>query len=149
MAQNAIITYQGVVHPWLCDNMGHMTTRHYLAMFDDGSYHFLCSLGSAPSRDMETGLGWADIRQEIEYVREMKAGALTVVRAWPVEIGSKSLTYMQEMSDAQTGEVCARVLTKTVRFDLQQRKSVALESELREAINERLIPAKSVLGDAG
>ena len=24
-----------VVHPWLCDAMGHLTTRHYLGMFDD------------------------------------------------------------------------------------------------------------------
>lgn len=31
--------YRGVVHPWLCDAMGHLTTRHYLAMFDDAIYH--------------------------------------------------------------------------------------------------------------
>ena len=33
--------YRGVAHPWLADVMGHMTTRHYVAMFDDASYHFL------------------------------------------------------------------------------------------------------------
>jgi len=30
----------GVAHPWLCDSMGHLTSRHYVAMFDDASYHF-------------------------------------------------------------------------------------------------------------
>ena len=36
-----MIVYKGVSHPAMCDIMGHMTTRHYIAMFDDGSYHFL------------------------------------------------------------------------------------------------------------
>ena len=40
--------YRGVVHPWLCDAMGHMTTRHDMAMFDDGSYHLLAALGFEP-----------------------------------------------------------------------------------------------------
>ena len=37
--------YRGVVHPWLCDAMGHLTTRHYVGMFDDAGYHLLAALG--------------------------------------------------------------------------------------------------------
>lgn len=139
MDQDIFVSYRGVVHPWLCDNMGHMTTRHYLAMFDDGSYHFLNSLGSSTGSDKEDGIGWADVRQEIEYLREMKAGDLTVVRAWPVQLGTKSFDYVQEMVDAGDGEVCARVLTKTVRFDLNRRKAVELEPKLRTSIKIRLV----------
>ena len=36
-----MIVYKGVSHPAMCDIMGHMTRRHYIAIFDDGSYHFL------------------------------------------------------------------------------------------------------------
>ena len=36
-----ILVQKSVAHPWMCDVLGHMTTRHYVAMFDDSSYHFL------------------------------------------------------------------------------------------------------------
>lgn len=131
-------TYCGVVHPWLCDNMGHMTTRHYIAMFDDGSYHFLHSIGSSTYKDKESGLGWADVHQEIEYLDEMKAGDLTIIRAWPVALGTKSISYLQELYNADTGKICARVKTKTVRFDLVARKAIVVEPALRHAIEARL-----------
>ena len=35
---NMIPVHTAVAHPWLCDIMGHMTTRHYTAIFDDASY---------------------------------------------------------------------------------------------------------------
>ena len=36
-----MIVYKGINHPNLCDVMGHMTPRHYVAKCDDGSYQFL------------------------------------------------------------------------------------------------------------
>lgn len=138
MVQKKQTTYMGVVHPWLCDNMGHMTTRHYVAMFDDGSYHFLHSVGSAMSQDQSNGLGWADVHQEIEYLDEMNAGDLAMIKAWPVVLGTKSISYTQELHNAVTNKLCARVTTKTVRFDLKARKAIVVEDSLREAISARL-----------
>ena len=42
---------KSVAHPWMCDVLGHMTTRHYVAMFDDAAYHMLysCLLYTSPS----------------------------------------------------------------------------------------------------
>ena len=48
--------YRGVVYPWLCDSMGHMTTRHYTAMFDDASYHMFAALGFTPDH-LAAGIG--------------------------------------------------------------------------------------------
>jgi len=33
--------HNDIVHPWLCDVMGHMNVRHYIGMFDDASYQLL------------------------------------------------------------------------------------------------------------
>ena len=35
------LLYKGIVHPWLCDVMGHMNVRHYMGMFDDASLQLL------------------------------------------------------------------------------------------------------------
>lgn len=53
----SILTCLSVVHPWHCDDMGHMNVRHYAAMFDDASFHLL-GIIAGDGR----GLGWADIR---------------------------------------------------------------------------------------
>ena len=39
-----ILVQKSVAHPWMCDVLGHMTTRHYVAMFDDAAYHMLYSV---------------------------------------------------------------------------------------------------------
>ena len=36
-----VLVQKNVAHPWMCDVLGHMTTRHYVAMFDDAAYHML------------------------------------------------------------------------------------------------------------
>jgi len=36
-----VLVQKNVAHPWMCDILGHMTTRHYVAMFDDAAYHML------------------------------------------------------------------------------------------------------------
>ena len=33
------LVQKSVAHPWMCDVLGHLTTRHYVAMFDDAAYH--------------------------------------------------------------------------------------------------------------
>ena len=35
---------KGIVHPWLCDVMGHMNVRHYMGMFEDASYQLLAEV---------------------------------------------------------------------------------------------------------
>ena len=46
-----VLVQKNVAHPWMCDVLGHMTTRHYVAMFDDAAYHMLytCLLYTSPS----------------------------------------------------------------------------------------------------
>ncbi|MBT5387312.1 MAG: hypothetical protein HN817_10750 [Porticoccaceae bacterium] len=62
------MAFKGICHPNLYDLMGHMTTRHYVAMFDYGSYHFLHALfgWSGDNTKVHQG-GWADVRHVLEY----------------------------------------------------------------------------------
>lgn len=126
-----ISVYKGVAHPWLCDIMGHMTTRHYVAMFDDASYHFLReAFGWRPG---EPGApGWADVRHVIEYNDEVAAGDLLEIRGQIERIGGKSLTIRYEMTNLNKDSVAATLESTSVYFDLQARKAIAIPDELRE-----------------
>ncbi|KCZ53241.1 hypothetical protein HY29_17330 [Hyphomonas beringensis] len=126
-----ITVYKGVAHPWLCDIMGHMTTRHYVAMFDDASYHFLNeALGWHP--EDRSAPGWADVKHVIEYNDEVAAGSLLEIQGSIVRLGGKSITSRYEMHNLNKGTLAATLESTSVYFDLAARKSVPIPDELRE-----------------
>lgn len=128
MSIQALTTYVGVAHPWMCDTMGHMNVRHYAAMFDDASFQLL---GHIAGVETESGRGWADVRSEVEYKHETKAGALITIRSRVIKLGRSSVTFEQTMSGTLDGVVHAVSRTTTVRFDLEARAAIALEPEAR------------------
>ena len=130
MTAPGIETYVGVVHPWMCDSMGHLNVRHYVAMFDDASFQLLGRIAAPHSTP---ALGWADVRMEIDYAHETAVGTLVTVRSVVEKIGKSSLTYLHEMRGTLDDIVRASVLTVTVRFDLKLRSKIDLEADARHA----------------
>jgi acyl-CoA thioester hydrolase len=129
--------YRGVVHPWMCDFMGHMTTRHYTAMFDDASYHMLAALGFTPAH-LRNGTGFADVKLTTSFKSELHSGALVVVHGEVVGIGNKSLSVDYRMTQLDTGTVAAEMESVTVQFDLKRRRAIALIPEIRAGAEARL-----------
>ncbi|WP_425987638.1 acyl-CoA thioesterase [Ensifer sp. R-19] len=143
MSIQALTTYVGVAHSWMCDTMGHMNVRHYAAMFDDASFQLL---GHIAGVETESGRGWADVRSEVEYKHETKAGALISIRSCVIKLGRSSVTFEQIMSGTLDGIVHAVNRTTTVRFDLEARAAIALEPDARaraEALLSSNEPARA------
>lgn len=127
----SLVTFVGVAHPWMCDAMGHLNVRHYAAMFDDASFQLLGHI-AAEATHPGARIGWADVRTEIDYKDEIKAGSLLTIRSYVVKIGRSSVTFEQVMSGSLDGIVRATCRTTSVRFDLSARASVALDDAMRE-----------------
>lgn len=126
-----ILLNHAVAHPWLCDSMGHMTTRHYLGMFDDAGYVLMRHATGWLSGDPAWGgTGWADVRNEIDYVGEVLAGALVEIHGAVTGHGRSSIEIVMEMRKAAGGEVAAKLRGKSVFFDLVARKSRPLTAEM-------------------
>jgi acyl-CoA thioester hydrolase len=122
--------YRGVVHPWLCDAMGHMTTRHYVGMFDDAGYHLLAALGFTAAH-IETGVGFADVRHVITYQAELRVGELLLIRCGVLRVGQKSLTALYRMEALESGATAAEMEVVMVQFDLKKRQSMPVVPEIR------------------
>jgi acyl-CoA thioester hydrolase len=134
-----ISVQKSVAHPWQCDILGHMTTRFYMAMFDDASYHFLQHLfGWNGARNEAATLGWADVRHTINYADEVKAGDLLEIRAELIKVGGKSITASYEMLNLGSGKVSATLEGVMVLFDLEQRCAVTIPDDLRGAANKHV-----------
>lgn len=116
-----------------------MTTRFYVAMFDDASYHFLHQLFGWTGASNETGeLGWVDVRHTINYQDEVKAGDLLDVRAKLSRVGGKSMTISYEMINLGSGKVAATLEGVVVLFDLEKRRAVTIPDDLRKTAQQQL-----------
>ena len=121
-----------VVHPWVCDVMGHMNTRHYVAMFDDANYILLSELDSGVEHG-NASLGWADAANEIEYLKEVRAGSVVHLEGAIRKVGTKSLTIVMEMRASSSELACARMYATIVRFHRSARRAVPLDESIRQA----------------
>ncbi|MEM7281057.1 MAG: thioesterase family protein [Pseudomonadota bacterium] len=136
-----ILAHKGVAHPWQCDVLGHLTTRFYVAMFDDSSYHLLHGLfGWAGASDNSGELGWVDVQHVINYQAEVKAGELLEVRAGVVKLGGKSMSVRYEMTNVAKQEIAATLDCTMVLFDLKGRQAVKIPDHLRQQAEAHLIP---------
>ena len=134
MSDNSLVVYKGVAHPELCDVMNHMTTRHYVAMFDDASYHFLYTVfGWSGEQAKSENIGWADVKHVIEYQDEVAAGDLLEVRASFIKVGTKSITVNYTMVNVAKKTVAATLASTSVYFDTLNRKAIALTDEMKTA----------------
>ena len=80
-----VLVQKSVAHPWMCDVLGHMTTRHYVAMFDDAAYHMLYNVfGWTGSSDDDNKIAWADVQHIIDYKAEVSVGDILEIEAKPV-----------------------------------------------------------------
>jgi len=136
-----MIVNKAVAHPWLCDIMGHLTTRHYVAMFDDAAYHFLFNVfGWSGATDESAERGWVDVRHLIEYKAEVAAGDVLEIRASMVKIGTKSFTARYEMINLGKDELAATLECISVLFDMKGRHSLVLTDQLRQMAAKHLDP---------
>jgi len=127
-----ITVNKSVAQPWQCDIIGHMTTRFYVAIFDDASYHFLHHLfGWTGACDSKGELGWVDARHTINYQAEVDAGDLLEIRAELLKVGGKSMTVSYEMINLGSGDIAATLESVVVLFDLDKRTAVTIPDELR------------------
>lgn len=121
----SIETYRGVVYPWSCDVMGHMNTQFYCSLFDGATLHFLNTIAKR-SELQAANLGWADVRQLIEYHHESRVGELLMVSTQLLKIGGSSITFRHDMHDADRKVLHSTSEHVVVMFDLEKRKSTTL-----------------------
>jgi acyl-CoA thioester hydrolase len=133
-------TYRGTVYPWQCDHVGHMNIMWYVGKFDEANWSLL-----TPSYLRESGRGMAAVQQNISYKRELLAGDIVEVTSRLLEIGEKSIRFLHEMRNAETGEIAATCEITGVHMDRQARKSVPFAPAIREVAMAHLSPSEPAL----
>jgi acyl-CoA thioester hydrolase len=124
-------TYRGTVYPWQCDHVGHMNIMWYVGKFDEANWNMFARLGLTPSYLRQSGRGMAGVQQNITYKRELFAGDIVDIRSRLLELREKSIRFLHEMRNAETGEIAATCEITAVHLDRQAHKSMPFEDAIR------------------
>jgi acyl-CoA thioester hydrolase len=130
--------YRGTVYPWQCDHVGHMNIMWYVAKFDEANWNFLARLGLTPSYVRDSGCGLAAVQQNLSYKREMLAGDNVEISSRLLEVRDKSVRFLHQMRNVETGETAATCEMTAVHLDRKARKSKPWPAEIRDAAMQRL-----------
>ena len=134
-----IETHRAVVHQWNCDHLGHLNVRYYAHFFDDAGFHFWTGIPRAQEIMKAHGIGVVVARTTNDFLKEARAGELVVIKSALTRLGTKSLTYTQRMTNAESGDLLATQEAVEVIFDPKRRKAAEMPGELREVLEGALV----------
>ncbi len=125
------ITQFAVAHPWLCDVIGHLNTRHYHGMFDDTLFVLLDELGYPAATAHGSGVAFVDVRNELEYRAEVVSGAVVRIQAYIEKIGTKSITAFFSMTTLDGAKIHATMRAVLVSSNVIAKKAIEVPADAR------------------
>ena len=118
------------------DPQGHVNNAKFLTYFEQARVQYMIELGLF-TRDqsfMKIGVIIADIHityfAPVYFGQSIKVG----VRAW--KFGNKSMTWEQNVLDAETGKEVAKGEVVIVTYDYKEQETIPIPQEWKEKIIE-------------
>ncbi len=133
-------TYRGVVLPRHCDHYGHLNVRYYTHFFDDGGFHMWNQIGISLKELTERKIALVIANISLDFVHEVRAGGLILIKGAFRKMGSRSITYEQRMYDTDGGHLCAKQTSVEVSFDTETRQSAPMPEDIRALIEANIVP---------
>ncbi len=137
-------TFRGVVLASEYDAASHMNSRMYVSRFDQATWLLLHAIGLTPSTMKDRRLRVAIVRQNFQFMRELRGGELVQVRSGFLAVGDKYFRFLHQMFDEEGGAMLATCDSVAVQAALETNQSVPLEAALRERAKAHLVVAGNV-----
>ncbi|MBW7925094.1 MAG: thioesterase family protein [Burkholderiaceae bacterium] len=132
-------TFRGVVLASEYDAASHMNSRMYVSRFDQATWLLLHAIGLTPTTMKERRLRVAIVRQNFQFMRELRGGELVQVRSGFLAVGDKYFRFLHQMFDEEGGAMLATCDSVAVQAALDTSQSVPLEAVLRERAKAHLV----------
>lgn len=134
-----VTTFQGVVLAYEYDATSYMNSRLYSSRFDQATWLLLQAVGLTPGSMQEKGLRIAIVRENFQFLRELRGGELVSVRSGFLAVGKKYFRFLHQMLDSETNELLATCNIVAVQADRKSNRSVELSNELADRAKAYLV----------
>jgi acyl-CoA thioester hydrolase len=122
------------------DPQGHVNNAKHLTFFEQARIQYMIELGlfTKDQSFMEIGVILADVH--ITYLEPIYFGQRIKVGVHAARLGNKSMTWEQNIVDAESGKEIAKGEVVMVTYDYRQEKTIPIPQEWRDKIStfERL-----------
>lgn len=118
------------------DPQGHVNNAKHLTYFEQARIAYMIELGlfTKDQSFMEIGVILADVH--ITYLAPVYFGEQVKVGVRAAKLGTKSMTWIQNILDAKTGKELAKGEVIMVTYDYKEEKTINIPHEWREKIKE-------------
>jgi len=134
-------TFKGAVLASEYDFASHMNSHMYVSRFDQATWFLLHAIGLTPASIREKNLRIAIVRQNYQFLEELRGGELVAIKSGFLAVGEKYFRFLHQMYNHVSGKMVATSDCVAVQASLDQGKSVALSAELQERAKVHLVTA--------
>lgn len=136
-----IHTFKGAVLAAEYDFTSHMNSRMYVSRFDQATWGLLHAIGVTPASMKQKNLRVAIVRQNYQFLGELRGGELVEIKSGFLAVGEKYFRFLHQMYDDESGKMVATCDSVAVQASLEAGRSVPLASELLDKAKRYLVTA--------
>ncbi len=122
-------TFKGAVLASEYDPEASMNSRLYIERFDQATWFLLHAIDVTPRKIKKAGRRIAVVRQNFQYVRELRGGELVRVESGFIAVGRKHFRFLHRMFDVESGSLIATSDVTAVQASLKTGKTMKLPKE--------------------
>jgi acyl-CoA thioester hydrolase len=134
-----VLTFKGAVLASEYDFTAYMNSHMYVSRFDQATWFLLSTIGVTPASMKQKQLRVAIIRQNYQFVKELRGGELVEIKSGFLTVGEKYFRFLHQMSSDDPGKMAATCDCIAVQACLETGKSVPLSKALRHAATQHLV----------
>jgi len=132
-------TFKGAVLASEYDVASHMNSRMYVSRFDQATWFLLHAVGVTPASIKQQNLRVAIVRQNFQFLEELRGGELVEIKSGFLAVGEKYFRFIHQMFNDETGRMVATCDSVAVQASLESGKSVRLSAALQEKAKRYLV----------
>jgi acyl-CoA thioester hydrolase len=134
-------TFKGAVLAAEYDFASHMNSRMYVSRFDQATWFLLHAIGVTPASMKQKHLRVAIVRQNYQFLDELRGGELVEIKSGFLTVGEKYFRFLHQMYNDETGSLIATCDSVAVQASLEAGKSVPLTEALQKKAKQHLVSA--------
>ncbi len=136
-----VYTFRGAVLASEYDGASHMNSRMYVSRFDQATWLLLHAIGLTPAIMKQQALRVAIVRQNYQFLRELRGGELVQVKSGFLAVGDKYFRFVHQMFDEERHAMVATCDSVALQASLETHQSVPLSQALQDRAHEHLVTA--------
>ena len=134
-------TFKGAVLASEYDAEAYMNSQIYVARFDQATWFLLQAIGVTPASIKRQRLRVAIVRQNYQFLAELRGGELVAVKSCFLAVGAKYVRFLHQMFDCVSNRLVATSDCTAVLARLATGKSIPLPSGFRRRAQTHLVLA--------